>query len=308
MLQFKKIGLEDRELVSRKLEKLNCKLLNYNFIVMYIYRDIIHFEYAVYGDFLVVKTLIDGKEQFLFPVGEGDPFPVLDEIKNYAFEKGENCHFFQFCEENAQVLLSWIEMLNRSGSYTYELYDVRSEFEYIYAAKDLIELQGSAFKPKRNHVNHFLKSYSWTEEIIDESNLPEVVAYSKAWDKAREIDGQSRLLLENQALYEALDHYFELGIRGLLIRIEGEITAFSIGCPLCDDTYLVLFEKADWRINGSYAMINREFVKVIAEGYPYINRAEDGGVEGLRKAKMSYNPLFLQKVYHLDLFQKIRKK
>lgn len=302
MLPFKEITLEDKVLLTEKLQKLNCKLLNYNYVVLFIYRNIIHFQYALSEDFLIIKTHIDGRDQFLFPVGEGDISGVLTQIKEYAFSKGKGCHFFQFCDNNAQILLEWADSVTSEEDIHYNFYDVRGEFEYIYNADDLILLEGHAYKPKRNHINHFLKHYSWSEERINSANLQEVISFSKEWDRKKEISPNSRLHLENIALYEALDHYFDLGIEGLLIRVENKIVAFSIGCPLCNDTFLVLFEKADWEINGSYTMINREFVKNIAKGFRYINRAEDGGVEGLRKAKMSYNPVFLQKVFHLDLY------
>lgn len=303
MLTFKKIGIEDRPLILDKLRELNCKLLNYNYVVMFIYQEMIHFEYALYHDFLIVKTCIEGKEQFLFPVGDGYLFPVLDKIKEYAFAREQSCSFFQFCEDNAKPLLEWAGLITGNKELQYKFYEVRDEFEYIYLSENLIRLEGSAYKPKRNHVNHFLKHYIWTEERIDDHNIQEVIDFSKRWDARKEIGEKSRLNFENRALYKALEHYKELGIEGLLLKIDGKVVAFSIGCPLCEDTYLVLFEKGNWEINGSYAMINKEFVRVIASNYKYINRAEDGGVPGLRKAKLSYNPEYLQKVYHLDIIK-----
>ena len=303
MLQFKKIDLEDQKLLAQKLEELNCKLLNYNFVVMFIYRNIVHFEYALSGDFLIIKAVIDGKDHFLFPVGDGDISIALNEIKEYAFSGNNMCHFFQFCENNAPIMLEWADSVIREKHFHYKFYDVRGDFEYIYLTKNLINLEGYEYKPKRNHINNFLKNRQWSEEIINEHNLDEVIAFSKEWDEKKKILPKSRLNLENIALKETLDHYTELGIKGLLIRVEGKVVAFSVGCPLCDDTFLVLFEKADWDINGSYAIINREFAKNIASEYNYLNRAEDLGEAGLRKAKLSYNPEYLQKVFHLDIYK-----
>lgn len=301
MLEFKKVTLEDQKLLSAKLKALNCKLLNYNFVTMFIYRNLIHFEYALFKDFLITKAHIQGTDRFLFPVGDGEIEEALDAIKEYAFSKGDHCHFFQFCEVNSEVILKWADALKKSENVDYRFYDVRGDFEYIYLGKDLMNLEGHAYKVKRNHVNHFLKNYQWSEEIIDEHNLPEVMEFSKEWNVKLQIDENSLLNRENQALDEAFKHYFELNVKGLLIRVEGKIVAFAIGNPLCEDTYQVIFEKADRDINGSYAMINKEFVRVIAPEYTYINRAEDCGNEGLRKAKLSYNPYCLQKVFHLEL-------
>jgi len=301
MLQFKKITLEDKELLTERLRALNCKLLNYNFVVLFIYRDIIHFEYAISGEFLLLKVHMNGMDKFLFPVGNGNLPNVLDEIAAYAFSRNKACHFLQFCEHNAPLLIEWADGIKQSEKRDYTFYDVRGDFEYIYLAEKLIHLEGHEYKPKRNHVNHFLKHYQWETEMINEQNMPEVIAFSQKWDERKEVENGSRLDWENRALQEIFDHYNELGIKGLLLRAEGEIVAFAVGCPLCDDTYLVLFEKGDSEINGSYAMINKEFARQIAADYTYINRAEDLGVEGLRKAKMSYNPEFLQKVFHLEL-------
>ncbi|MDL2326430.1 phosphatidylglycerol lysyltransferase domain-containing protein [Bacteroidales bacterium OttesenSCG-928-A14] len=301
MFDFKKVSIEDKKILEGSLAKLNCKLLNYNFIVQFIYRNIIHFEYAFYGDFLIVRTTIAGREQYLFPVGDGNEHEALTAIFNYAVTRNGECHFFQFCETNAPVLLEWVEKLAETKKIAYDFYDVRGEFEYIYDANSLRELKGNALKAKRNHVNHFLKTFDWSEEAITSENLAEVVEFSHAWDLKKEIPADSRLQYENIALNELFLHYFDLNVDGLLIRVDGKIVAFSVGCSLCDDTYLVLFEKADWEINGAYPMINREFVRHIAKNYRYVNRAEDGGNEGLRKAKLSYQPEYLQKVFHLDI-------
>lgn len=304
MLNFKKVSLTDQEFLRGKLDELNCKLLNYNFVVQFVYRSIINSEYALYRDFLILKTTFAGREQFLFPVGNGDVEEALSQIYTYSMSKNGYCYFFQFCENNAPIMMQWVEKLATRESIEYNLYDVRGEFEYIYRTESLQELKGNDLKAKRNHINYFIKHFNWSEEMITKENLPEVIAFSKIWDEKREIVKHSRLHIENAALDEIFNHYFELEIQGLLLRIENQIVAFSVGCPLCEDTFLALFEKADWEINGAYPMINREFARHIAGKYTYINRAEDTGNEGLRKAKLSYHPEYLQKVFHLDIIKK----
>ena len=299
MLTFKKITLTEQEFLNKKLKALNCKLLNYNFVVMFIYRNLVHFEYAMFKDWLVVKATIHHEDRFLFPVGEGNLDEVLHTILHYSFQRQGNCHFFQFCEMNTEPLLIWAKKMEKIK---YDFYEVRGDFEYIYLTQNLIHLDGHVYKPKRNHLNRFLKDYpDWNVELINSENIKEVIAFNEEWNIASEIDKTSKLNWENIALYEALEHYFELKIEGILLRVNGKVVAFSCGCPLCDDTYLTLFEKADYQIQGGYAMINKEFARLVAPHYTYINRAEDGGVEGLRKAKLSYHPYLLQKVFHLDI-------
>jgi hypothetical protein len=303
-LRFKKIALEDCPALNEKLGKLNCKLLNYNSAVMFIYRNLICFEYAFSGDFLVTRTTFQGKRHYLFPVGDGDPRVILNQVKERELAEHDTCRFFQFCEHQVEPMLAWAKDLCLSENLSYTLYEVRDEFEYIYLTDELARLEGRDFKPKRNHVNHFLKHYTWTEEPISRDNLPEVISYSQQWKEEKAVDKTSRLLLEDIALQEALTHFEDLKLQGLLIRVGNDIVAFSLGCPLCADTFLVLFEEADRNINGAYAMINQRFAQTVAANYRYLNRAEDCGVEGLRKAKLSYHPHVLQEVFHLDLQKK----
>jgi len=275
-------------------------MLNYSFVVQFIYRDLIHFEYAIYNDFLLLKVNVDQREKFLYPVGKGDFFAVFDILRAYSYERNGKFTLFQFCEQVSEVVLSWAETLKKEGL-TYELIPARAEFEYIYLSDDLANLEGNKLKRKRNHVNAFLKTYPYQVEKITQENLPEVMLFDEKWNQNREISAGSRLIIENVALQECFQYYTELELEGILLRVENQIVAFSLGCPLNEDTYFVLFEKADRNYNGAYNMINREFVRHIAAGYKYINRAEDCGDLGLRKAKLSYAPYCMNEVYYLNV-------
>jgi len=300
MLHFKKITLEDKPIINSYLKELNCNMLNYSFVVQFIYRDLIHFEYAIYNDFLLLKVNVDQREKFLYPVGKGDFFAVFDILRAYSYERNGKFTLFQFCEQVSEVVLSWAETLKKEGL-TYELIPARAEFEYIYLSDDLANLEGNKLKRKRNHVNAFLKTYPYQVEKITQENLPEVMLFDEKWNQNREISAGSRLIIENVALQECFQYYTELELEGILLRVENQIVAFSLGCPLNEDTYFVLFEKADRNYNGAYNMINREFVRHIAAGYKYINRAEDCGDLGLRKAKLSYAPYCMNEVYYLNV-------
>ncbi|MDR3047495.1 MAG: phosphatidylglycerol lysyltransferase domain-containing protein [Bacteroidales bacterium] len=300
MLEFKPITIDDQQFLTERLVALDCKLLNYNFVTLFIYRNLIQFEYTMFHDFLIIKTTIQEHDCFLFPTGTGDRNAAFDAIKEYAFSKEDTCRFLQFCDHNAHFLKEWSKPLE-SQNYSLNFYKVRGDFEYIYLTQNLIELQGHDYKVKRNHVNHFKNHYQWAIEPITKENLAEVIAFSKEWDVKLEIAQDSRLIWENIALDESFNNYFTLGLEGILMRAEGKIVAFSFGCPLCKDTYLVLFEKADRDTNGSYAMINQSFASTVGKNYLYLNRAEDCGNEGLRKAKLSYNPTELLEVWHLDI-------
>ena len=170
--------------------------------------------------------------------------------------------------------------------------------DYVYNAEDLRNLTGRRYQPKRNHINRFVENNpTWTYEEITPATLPECLEMDKEWYRRslqREGDAEERDLGdEGIALRTAMEHYEGLGLEGGLIRVYGEVVAFTIGDRLSADTYDVHFEKAYGELQGAYAMINREFARWVRARHPeirYLNREDDMGVEGLRKAKQSYYP------------------
>jgi hypothetical protein len=306
MLNFRKIDLSDRSLLEPKLRGLDCNMLNYNFAIQFIYREVINFQYAFTDDFLFLKVHHDnGQEQFLMPVGDNRYLTdALNRLKNYAFSRNDSFTITQFCEINAQYMIEWIDKCMETEPVNYEFYPVRDEFEYMYRSEDLVKLEGHILKSKRNRVNALHRNYKGTVEPITANNIDEIMCFSKQWaDIKFEQPKMERLKIEVAALYESLLHFSELGLSGIILRADGVLAAFALGCPLNDDTFLVLFEEGDVAVVGSYNVVNQEFAKIIAKKYTYINRSEDCGIEGLRRAKLAYNPCFLNKVHHLDIYK-----
>ena len=99
--------------------------------------------------------------------------------------------------------------------------------------------------------------------------------------------------MERAALKRALAHFEALGMDGLVLRHGEELLAVTLGSPLSGDTFDIHFEKADQEVDGAYTVINCEFARYLRKKYPdlrWLNREDDLGLEGLRKAKLSYNP------------------
>ena len=97
----------------------------------------------------------------------------------------------------------------------------------------------------------------------------------------------------------ALRLFEELDLKGGILRIDGKIVAFTIGEPICPDTFVVHIEKAYADVPGAYTMINQQFVEHECMDYKYVNREDDAGSEGLRKAKLSYKPVFMVEKGHV---------
>jgi len=303
MLKFHTFDIKAQSLVSSFSQKFDCQLMNYSFAVLFLYRNVCHFQYAVWDNFLIIKATHNFEDYFMFPMGEGNMSAILDTMVIETLRKAKSVRFYQFCDDIAPLLLQWTEEFCEKTGCKYILSPVREDFEYIYSSKKLVLLEGHLLKPKRNQINYFTKNNVWSWESITQDNIAEVKYFNSLWDARNDSNERPSLSKENMALEEVFSYFFELNLQGILLKVEDKTVAFSIGFPLNKNTFLVLFEKADRNYKGAYTMINKLFANEISKTYPYINRAEDAGVEGLRKAKLSYQPEYLIEVYELEICQ-----
>jgi hypothetical protein len=194
-----------------------------------------------------------------------------------------------------------------SGAFISKHQDFLSDFEqtehrdmdnYIYSAEDLALLNGKNYQAKRNLVNQFEANYNWTSEPISIANIIDCREVVNKIYSQDELDSDSYLSHELKALDIILKNYPKFKEDGILIRIDNKPVAFSIFENLNPTTCVVHFEKAIREYKGLYQLVNRETAKqILSKGYKFINREEDLGIEGLRKAKLSYHPLRLCPAY-----------
>jgi hypothetical protein len=187
------------------------------------------------------------------------------------------------------------EMLEREFPSTFRFHTDEGSYDYVYLVEDLAELKGKKYHTKKNHVNRFIQENEGYKVVpISEENIPEVTEFVKEWYRKRlEHDPNADLTMETVALDRALRHYTELGFEGIIIKVGERIAAMTMAARLTADTFDVNFEKADAELSGAYAIVNYEFARYIRDKYPeiiYLDREEDMGIEGLRKAKESYRP------------------
>lgn len=246
--------------------------------------------YTTIADMLVFCHVEDDKPQaFTFPIGGGDAKAAFDAIVSYFKEEGLPVVFYLIDRMMYEQIEAWYP-----GQYELEM--DRDDADYLYAPETLATLKGKKLHAKRNHINRFMENYPdyRCEEISDE-NVEECLELARNWinDKVEEepnVDA-GEYADEYKAIEIALRNRDKLHMRGALLRIENRVIAFTLGSPINADVFDVHFEKAYADIQGAYAMINREFVRLQLMGYKYINREEDLGIEGLRRAKLSYQPV-----------------
>lgn len=181
------------------------------------------------------------------------------------------------------------------GVFDYEL--DRDGSDYIYSAEQMINLSGRKLHRKRNHLRRFQRQYRYEYEPITSENLLDCQQFVIDWLFANEATEDDTMRRETCALLKALRFFDELGFVGGLLRIDGKVVAFTFGESINDEVFVIHFEKALIEYDGAYAAINQEFAARELSSFKYINREEDLGIEGLRKAKLSYYPEYILEKY-----------
>lgn len=177
----------------------------------------------------------------------------------------------------------------------------RDYFDYLYDARELMNLPGKKYHKKKNHVNGFLREYEnrYSVKIADESDIPDIKDFLIKWHKNRNIiDEYNRDDYELKGIFDVLDHCNMIKYKMMIVYVDGVVEGFTLGTYLSEEkTAYIHVEKANPDIRGLYAFINREFLRKCFSEAMYVNREDDMGLEGLRKAKMSYNPISLIKKF-----------
>ncbi len=287
MIEFRKPTLSDKPRVDEFLRKSDFRGCEYTFGNIFGWSEHYNTEIGFEGGFCFEKTGRGADTMFVYPYGEGSVEEAVGEIRKYAEANGLPC---VICAN--KVITEKITELFPEAKV--ELY--RDFCDYVYYALDLEELKGKKYHAKRNHLNRFYEN-DWSFEAMSRGNIPECLEMSELW-RAENVtddseDAQSKTT-ELAVVKRSLELFGELGYVGGVLRVGGEVQAFTFGEPSAENTFVVHVEKALRKYQGAYAAINREFVKSLGRKYTYIDREEDTGSENLRKAKMSYNPIFLE--------------
>ena len=285
MIDFKPLTLSQKQEYSALLEMANKEGCEYSFVNLYLWG---RQKSAVVGKDLVIFSQYNRKSVYLFPAGPDDKKATVDAIIADAAKRGLPCRL-------AGLNRADIDLLEQLYPGKFAIHCDRDSFDYVYRIEDLAQLAGRKYQKKRNHLNRFRAEHpDYRLEPITEENLPQVRALTDRWYEARLAeDPTGDYQLEQAALGRAFAHYAELGMEGLLLWDGDQLLAMAMGTFLRENIFDIHFEKALDRTDGTYAAINQGFAAYLQGKYPalqYLNREDDMGIEGLRKAKLSYNP------------------
>lgn len=287
MLVFRKPVLSDRPWIQKIYEASGYRGAEYTFANLYLWSSF-YGDVLEYQGHLCQRLLFRGVHQYLYPAGSGDIRPVLEALWDDSRREGHPFVLRSLTKET----MAQLEALY-PGRFTYE--EDRDSFDYLYTVETLADLPGRKLQAKRNHINRFVEAYpDWHTKIITPDNLHLCEKLAERWYESHRESAADR-----RAMEKAFQHFEKLGFEGILLfEDQTHAVGFSMGNRISRDTFDVNFEKSFADIQGAYALVNREFARHIRTHHPeiqYLNREDDMGIEGLRKAKESYHPIFLEK-------------
>lgn len=291
MIEFKAIKPTDRKIFEQFYTFKTIQNAESSFANLCAYAFIYNGEWAIIDDCLVTRIHFEKNKNicYHYPIGNGCKENIIEKLINLS-------------KENNQKMCVICERKEKKPCFE-ELFEIKEErdfFDYLYLREDLATLKGKKLQPKRNHINKFISKYNWKFEEITSSNSEECISLLKLWQE-RAIEKNPELKTDYEKEKRVIEYFFsnfeDLDLYAGAIRVEEKIVAFSIGSKINDNTFDIHIEKADKDYEGAFAIINREMAIHIDKNYIYINREEDLGIEGLRKAKLSYNPIKLIEKY-----------
>jgi len=290
--EFTPLTLEHKDAVDAVLAQHPPLASEYTFTNLFAWGGVNHYQLARFAEGLFIRKGCGRGLALLQPLGMADGAQAIVAGLEYLATASDQ----PLIDRVGEDFLAAID--GQLPDLTVE--EDRANFDYVYDVEELIALAGDKYHAKKNLLNQFLKFnparyLSFTPDIVARA-----LRFQHAWCSERECEKDDGLRREQCAVFRMLQHFDALRIRGGAIEIGGELVALTLGERLNEDTLVIHVEKARAGITGLYQAINREFLRDAGQEFHYVNREQDLGVPGLRKAKLSYNPVRLIKKYRIS--------
>lgn len=287
-MEWKNLEIQDKEVIDT-YTKGRFNTCDYNFTNQILWSFGEKTKYRIDRDVLYIRGVYSGNEYYYMPIPK-----TLSAENLVTWKEGIKT----ILDANARIILvpeTWKELLEDE----FILEERRDSFDYIYNAEDLGLLKGRKYSKKKNRINNFKKLYNYTYEKIGAENIVEVIKFQENWCQERECETIPVLKNENMGILNILNNFSSLDLIGAVLKVDGQIIAYSLGEVLNDEYVVIHIEKGVNQFVGSYQMINHLFVENEFLSHKFINREDDFGDEGLREAKESYHPVYLLKKYEI---------
>ena len=291
-IEWKKITLEDKMLLEPYYQYEQSSSCEVSFANNILWAPFYEVEYAIVEEMAVFQSKKNGCSVSM-PMAKDEVTAAnlekaILQLEDYFNQIGQEFHMHLVTPEKFEVLESVFP-----GKYEIE-FD-RDAADYVYETEKMISLAGKKLHGKRNHINKFKENNpEWSYESLTRENLEECLRMAEQWKCINLCGEKGEKHEEFCVTRRALIQFQELGLKGGVLRDGKRIVAFTLGEELNREMFVVHIEKAFADVQGAYPMINQQFLIHEASQYRYVNREDDTGAEGLRKAKLSYYPAFLQ--------------
>ncbi len=271
----------DKSAFDSILKGMQPRESEYTFTNLFLWGHARGYSVSMLDGHILVST---ANGDFLQPIGP-DPTGVMRRL----MDREGGAAFVRVSEEVADAL--------RGPGV--EVEESRDDFDYVYRRKDLAELGGAKYYSKRSFAEKAIEQYGAGVLEGRDTDIEGCRRLQDQWCEEHACERDTALAEEARALYVLFLNKKDLWVKCVAVVIDGRVAAFAAGEELNDDTFVIHFEKADTRYKGIYQLVNREFAKRVPEKYAYINREQDLGVPGIRKAKESYHPVFMVKKFRV---------
>jgi uncharacterized protein len=279
---FKPVGLEDQAVFNEYFDREPSSVCELNFANLFIWKDSEHPRW----------TILDGSLCILVEPGCEPPYalpPVGGDRVSDAMTA---------CLRHVPRLSRVPEDFVRRHGARFRLEEDPSNFDYTYRVEDLAELKGKRYDGKRNRIRKFESTFVHEYRALTAADVPGCIRLLDDWFEEKR-NGDADRVADKTAIIQALASFELLGLKGGVVKVGGRIEAFTLGGRLTPDMVVIPIEIANPGLVGLAQWINREFVRREWLGFRCINREQDLGIEGLRRAKLSYQPAGLIKKYNL---------
>jgi len=294
------INLTDQALFNSYFQKFPPVTSEFTFTNLYMWRNFYGLNFIEWKEHLLLfsrdifkkkKEPASGNTNSLYffpPVG-----PNPTEIIISLFKELKDLEFHRVPEATTITLQNNTDY----QSLNLEILEDRDNWDYVYETENLRTLPGNKYRQNRRWLNKFLETYDYEFKILTENEISRVKKLQLEWCILRECEDDESLKEEELAIYDALDHYSTLGFHGALLCVNEKCAAYTFGEMLNTETMVIHVEKAHMDYEGAYQAINNLFLKNDFKNVLYVNREQDLGVLGLRRAKESYKPLRMEKKF-----------
>lgn len=288
MLAFRKIVLQDKPCFDRIFDIMQPEISDLTFTNLLMWQChygllVSYLEDLDYWLLMAKPSHPKWRPFFLPPVGDWKNRDALKKVYHLMEETALAEKFTFQLRRVPDPLANELCRINPKLSTKLE----KNTLDYLYATSDLINLAGRKYHSKRNHLNKFLRQYNWEYQTMTPEIVAECLNLETAWFDVR----NPKPCTENEAMAIVLKNFEYLGVAGGVIRVDGVIQALTVGERLNRNTAVIHIEKANTDYDGAYTAINHEFAAREWSDLEFINREEDMGIPGLRKAKQSYYPV-----------------